>query len=163
MPVLYCEILWFSYSPKVVAVLTRGFFWCDAWMRQPPAWESSPPFSPFLGNPRCKLCCSVVLTLWLCCFTASAAWRGVLFPFFGSSSYKSSMDKKKMLQPKLQRHIEQACHHIYSGTSLNSLPTITRYCNYHVDNRNNREWSGQDDVLCSPFYISSCKPATDFW
>ena len=22
---------------------------------------------------------------------------------------------------------------------VNSLPTITRYCNYHVDNRNNRE------------------------
>ena len=45
---------------------------------------------------------------------------------------------------------------------FNSLLTVMRYCNYHLDDRNNREWSSQD-VLCSLFYISSCKPATDFW
>ena len=48
--------------------------------------------------------------------------------------------------------------------SVNSfLPTVTCYCNYYVDDHNNRKRSGQDDELCSPFYISSCKPATDFW
>ena len=50
----------------------------------------------------------------------------------------------------------------YLDCWLNSLPTVTRYCNYYVDDRNNRERIGQDDVLCSPFYISSYRPAADF-
>ena len=33
---------------------------------------------------------------------------------------------------------------------------------YYADDRKNRGRSGQDDVLCTPFYISSCKPATNF-
>ena len=42
-----------------------------------------------------------------------------------------------------------------SSQCLNSLPTVTCYCNYCVDDRNNHERSGQDDVLCTLFYTSS--------
>ena len=44
--------------------------------------------------------------------------------------------------------------------SLKLFTNCNALLQYYV--RNNHEQNGEDYVLCTPFYIPTCKPATDF-
>ena len=70
---------------------------------------------------------------------------------------------KRQNQTSIHSTSQVSCHlWPHPNISLFIFTDLNALLQYYMDDRNNRERSGQDDELCTPFIISSCKPATDF-